>query len=393
VVPAESPLPESLEARRGSLVGVLGGGQLGMMLAQAGEAFGLRFRFLDPSPDAVAQRHGELIVGSADDLDALARFADGLDYATLEFENVEAEAVAWLAERIPMYPPASALRTAQDRLVEKTMLRDLGCAVPPFEPCASLDELRAVAGRLGTPLVVKTRRFGYDGKGQAVVRSVAELDVAHAAFAGRPLIAEAFVRFRRELSVIAARAVDGSVACFPLVENHHQGGILRRTIAPAPDIDGALSREARTIAHRVLDGLCYVGVLAVELFDLGPDVAGPRLLVNEIAPRVHNSGHWSIEGARTSQFEQHLRAVTGCALGDPSSRDATPNAVMVNLIGRAPGSPPVLDAGGGRVSWHLYGKQTRTGRKVGHATATARSPEAALELAERARGAAGPDDG
>jgi 5-(carboxyamino)imidazole ribonucleotide synthase len=344
------------------LVGVLGGGQLGQMLALAGLPLGLRFRFLDPSPDACAIAVGELQVGSYDDEAALARFAAGLDVVTYEFENVPVAAAAWLARRVPVFPPPAALEASQDRLTEKSLFRSLGVPTVPFEPVDKRADLTAALGRLGLPAVLKTRRFGYDGKGQAVIRTPADADAAWADLGGTPLILEGWAPFSRELSILAARARDGTVRCYPLVENWHAGGILRLSLAPATDGPGEpigpMQTEAETYARAILDHLGYVGVLAVELF-----VVNGKLLANEMAPRVHNSGHWTIEGAETSQFEQQIRAVVGLPLG---STAPTGFSGMVNLIGDAPPLDALLNVDGAHV--HLYGKAPRPGRKIGHVT-------------------------
>ena len=379
-----------------SVVGCLGGGQLGLMLAEAGRDMGLSFRFLDPSPEACAASAGELCLGKHDRLGDVERFGAGLDFATYEFENAGVETVSWLAERVPTAPGPEALRVSQDRLHEKRLFQELGVPTPAFVPVDTRDELLAAAEALGLPLVVKTRRFGYDGKGQAVVRTPRELDDAWEALAGRPLIAEAFVDFERELSVIAARDANGRTAAFPLCENHHAGGILRTTIAPAPNAE-TLDAEAHAAAGRIMERLGYVGVMTLELFVCaGPD--GRRtLLANEMAPRVHNSGHWTIEAARTSQFRQHLLALTGRALGDPGVRteEGLSHAVMLNLIGTAPEAAAFdalaadAHAGGLVVAPHLYGKAPKPGRKLGHVTIAGPDAERTRLLALRCAAVAG----
>ncbi len=345
-------------------VGVVGGGQLGWMLGRAGDPLGLRCRFLDPAPDAPAGRAGELVIGAYDDPGALDRFAAGLAVATYEFENVPVAAARRLAERVPVRPPPPALATAQDRVAEKTFFESVGIPVAPWRPVDRLEDLRAAVAELGCPAVLKTRRLGYDGKGQAVLRAPEDVAEAWGRLGGVPLVLEAFVRFRRELSVLAVRGRDGATACYPLVENAHVEGILRRSRAPAP---GAAARqgEAEAYARRALAALDYVGVLAIELFDTD----GP-LLANEMAPRVHNSGHWTIEGAETSQFENHLRAVAGLPLGSTAPRGAS---LMLNLIGAVPDPAAVLGIPGAH--FHLYGKAPRPGRKLGHVTLRADAPE------------------
>ena len=363
-------------------IGILGAGQLGRMLALAGYPLGLRFRLLDPASDAPAGQLAAHQAAEYADAAALAQFAAGLDVVTYEFENVPVATARALAERVPVYPPPGALEVAQDRLAEKTFFQNLGIATPPFAPVSSRAELDAALAQIGLPAVLKTRRLGYDGKGQQVLRTSADAATAWEALGGVPLILEGFVPFVRELSILAARGRDGQVACYPLVENQHRDGILRRSLAPAPGLTPALQAAAEAIARTALAALDYVGLLAIELFEIDdrrstaehgtPEVSGQSsLLVNEMAPRVHNSGHWSIEGAETSQFEQHLRAVLGWPLGSTAMHGAT---AMVNLIGGWPDPAAVLAVPGAHL--HLYGKQPRRGRKVGHITVCAASPAA-----------------
>ena len=374
---------------RQTTIGILGAGQLGRMLALAGYPLGLRFRLLDPAADAPAGQLAEHQPGGYDDAATLEQFAAGLDVVTYEFENVPVAAARALAEHVPVFPPPAALEAAQDRLTEKTFFQNLGIATPPFAPVDTRADLAAAIAQIGLPAVLKTRRLGYDGKGQQVLRAPADAEATWNALGGAPLILEGFVPFVRELSILAARGRDGQVACFPLVENHHRGGILRLSLAPAPGLTPALQAAAEGIAHAALDALGYVGLLAIELFEVdvrrpttddeGPACGGQSsLLVNEMAPRVHNSGHWSIEGAETSQFEQHLRAVLGLPLGPTAVRGA---AAMVNLIGGWPEPAAVLAVPGAHL--HLYGKAPRRARKVGHITVRADSP-AALEAPLRA---------
>jgi 5-(carboxyamino)imidazole ribonucleotide synthase len=353
------------------LVAVLGGGQLGRMLALAGIPLGLRFRFLDPAEGAPAAAVGNVVVGPLGDEDALTRVASGAVAVTYEWEGVPAEAAVFLGRSAPVRPGARSLEVSQDRLAEKTAFRRLGIATPAFaavDDRAALDRALAEVG--GAPAVLKTRRGGYDGKGQFVLRSPDDADTAWTALGGVPLILEGFVPFDRELSVIAVRATNGDVRCWPLVENHHDQGILRVSRAPAPRLDAALQARAELLASRLLDDLDHVGVLTVELFDVGGE-----LLANEIAPRVHNSGHWSIEGAVTSQFENHVRAVVGWPLG---STDAVGVSAMVNCIGLMPDADEVLAVPGAHL--HDYGKAPRRARKLGHVTVTADSVD---ELDER----------
>jgi 5-(carboxyamino)imidazole ribonucleotide synthase len=314
------------------IVGCIGGGQLGRMLALAGIPLGLSFRFLDPSPAAPAGTVGELLVGAYDDPELLDRLSEGADVVTYEFENVPVAA----ARRVAAVPGAAALEASQDRLAEKRLFRRLGIPTAPID-----DEVTEF------PALLKTRTLGYDGKGQRLVETRPGSKPGH--------VLEGLVRFERELSLLAARGRDGETRFYPLIENVHAGGILRTSRAPAADAPQALAEEYAT---RLLDELGYVGVLALELFD-----AGGELLANELAPRVHNTGHWTIEGAETSQFENHLRAVLGLPLGPTNARGA---AALVNLVGDVPALERLLRVPGAHV--HLYGKEPRPGRKLGHVT-------------------------
>jgi len=339
-------------------VTVLGGGQLGLMLGLAGIPLGVSFRFLDPSPEAPARMVGDVVVGGLDDVAAAAKAADGSEVVTYEWEGVPAATAVALATELPVRPSAGALEVSQDRLVEKTTLQGLGIATAPFRAVDDRPSLDAAIAALGLPAVLKTRRGGYDGKGQAVLRAAADADAAWAELGGVPLILEGFVDFERELSIVAVRGLDGSVACWPVVENSHELGILRVTRAPAGGADDALQSRAEQCIRPLLDELEYVGVACVELFDVGG-----ALLANEIAPRVHNSGHWTIEGAHTSQFENHVRAVLGWPLGSTAARGVS---AMVNCIGGMPERAAVLAVPDTHV--HDYGKRPRRGRKVGHVT-------------------------
>jgi 5-(carboxyamino)imidazole ribonucleotide synthase len=356
-------------------VGVLGGGQLGRMLALAGYPLGLRFRFLDPNPESpagqLAERVGERFDGPA----ALERFAPGLSVATYEFENVPVPLARALAERVPVYPPPAALESSQDRLTEKRLFQRLGLPTAPFAAVGSLADLERGLQEIGLPAVLKTRRFGYDGKGQAVIRGPGDAARAWDALGAVPLLLEGFVAFEREVSQLAVRGRDGALAFYPLVENHHEHGILSLTLAPAPDISAGLQEQATAATRRVLEALDYVGVLAIEFFQ-----QGGRLIANEMAPRVHNSGHWTIEGAQTSQFENHLRAVLGWPLGEAA---ALGPCAMVNLIGAPPEAAAVLAVTGAHL--HLYGKSPRPGRKVGHVTVRAATAEQVRERVEQVR--------
>ena len=371
-------------------IGILGGGQLGYMLALAGYPLGLHFRFFDPSPEAPVGRIASRVTADFSDESALEKFANGLELVTYELENVPAAAVRFLAERVPVYPPPAALEAAQDRLREKRLFEDLGVPTTEFAPVANRESLDAAVKKIGLPAILKTCSMGYDGKGQwllrtaeDVVRAKNELPVAtsnHAHSGDQStvqseasFILERFVKFQRELSVLAVRARTGETAIYPLVENHHRGGILRLSLAPAPRLDSAIQHAAEEAANSVFDELQYVGVLAIEFFE-----QDGRLLANEMAPRVHNSGHWTIEGALTSQFENHLRAVVGLPLG---STHGIGSSAMLNLIGELPDSAEVLSIRDAHL--HLYGKSPRAGRKLGHVTLRASSAEQlAVRLAE-----------
>jgi 5-(carboxyamino)imidazole ribonucleotide synthase len=361
-------------------IGILGGGQLGYMLALAGYPLGLHFRFFDPSPEAPVGRIASRVTAEFSDESALEKFANGLELVTYEFENVPVAAARYLAERVPVFPPPAALETAQDRLREKQLFQDLGIATTEFAPVATHEALDHAVKKIGLPAMLKTCRMGYDGKGQWLLRNAEDVTrakqempaAAPAAHAPSevPFILESFVPFSRELSVLAVRARTGETAVYPLVENHHRGGILRLSLAPAPRLDAAIQRAAEDAARRVFEALQYAGVLAIEFFE-----KDGRLLANEMAPRVHNSGHWTIEGAVTSQFENHLRAVMGLPLG---STNAIGSSGMLNLIGDVPDPSDVLSIRDAHL--HLYGKVARKGRKLGHVTLRAGSSE---QLASR----------
>jgi 5-(carboxyamino)imidazole ribonucleotide synthase len=370
-------------------IGILGGGQLGYMLALAGYPLGLHFRFLDPSPEAPVGRIATRITAPFSDRSALKKFAAGLELVTYEFENVPVETARFLAEHVPVLPPPAALEAAQDRLNEKRLFQKLGIATTEFVTVPNREALDGAVKQIGLPAILKTCRMGYDGKGQWILRAAgdvarlkSEFPAASAAAASEksrgnasaepstPFLLERLVPFARELSVLAVRGRTGETAVYPLVENHHRGGILRLSLAPAPQLDRAVQHAAEDAARRVCDELRYVGVLAIEFFE-----HEGRLLANEMAPRVHNSGHWTIEGAVTSQFENHLRAVVGLPLGSTS---AIGSSAMINLIGDVPDSAEVLAVRDAHL--HLYGKSARAGRKLGHVTLRASSPE---QLASR----------
>ncbi len=344
-------------------IGVLGSGQLGRMMALAGYPLGLRLRFFECAADSPACQVAECVHACFDDLDALASFARGVDVVTYEFENVPLSAARHAAEHAPRFaPPLRALEMAQDRYIQKRFFQEIGVATAVFCPVNSRAELTPAIEATGLPAVLKTRRWGYGGKGQVVLREQADVDRVWQAMEGLPLILEKWVPFRRELSLIAVRSVRGETRFYPLTENVHREGILRLSIAPAPASSG-LEGTARALAEKIFAALDYAGVLTLEMFE-----ADGRLFANEMATRVHNSGHWTIEGAETSQFENHLRAVAGLPLGSVAPRGCS---AMVNFIGSLPESAAVLTIPGTHL--HLYGKTPRPRRKLGHATLRAAS--------------------
>ena len=366
-------------------VGILGGGQLARMLALSGAPLGLRFRVLDTVADACAGQFAPLIVGDYRDEAALAEFAAQIDVATFDFENVPAESAQWLSRRAPVFPNPRALSIAQDRLAEKTLFRELGIPVPAFADVADRAALDAAIATIGMPCILKTRRLGYDGKGQFRIKSPADVDAAWEALGAQAatvgLILEAFVSFERELSVVAVRGRDGEFRAWPPTENWHVDGVLSMSLAPAR-VDADLAAQADAHARALAEALDYVGVFALELF-----CRDGVLLANELAPRVHNSGHWTIEGSETSQFQNHLRAVLGLPLGDTRMLG---HACMLNWIGDMPDAQPVLREPGGH--WHDYGKEPRAGRKVGHATLRADSPAELAAALARVGAALGRED-
>jgi 5-(carboxyamino)imidazole ribonucleotide synthase len=343
-------------------IGVLGGGQLGRMLALAGYPLGLRFRFLDPAAGSPVSPLAEHFVADYHDHDALVRFADGLDAITYEFENVPVASVRLLERHAPVYPPPIALEVGQDRLSEKRFFNAHGVPTAPYAPIMTGEELEAAVAAIGLPAILKTRHFGYDGKGQWLLRTEADVEHVWEAVGAiqpiPPLILEGFVPFKRELSLLSVRGRDGATAFYSLIENHHREGILRLSLSPAPGLTVELQALAESHAQRILAALDYVGVLAIEFF-----VHNGILIANEMAPRVHNSGHWTIEGATCSQFENHLRAVAGLPLGSTATIG---HSAMLNLIGVLPAKESVLAVDGAHL--HLYGKSERPGRKLGHIT-------------------------
>ena len=368
-----------MSGRRQPVLGILGGGQLARMLALAAAPLGVKALVVDSSPDACAGQVAPLVVADWADYAALEAFAAQVDVVTFDFENVPAETAHWLAARVMVSPAPQALAVAQDRLAEKTLFRECGLPTPEFMAVDTREELDQAIAAIGTPAILKTRRLGYDGKGQFRLKNIGDADAAWAALGAQAskhgLILEAFVPFERELSVIAVRGRDGDFRTWPLTRNWHTDGVLAMSLAPALDIE-QLQQRATTLARTLAERLDYVGVFALELF-----VKNGELLGNEMAPRVHNSGHWTIEGAHTSQFENHVRAVLDLPLGDTGARGMS---AMFNWIGELPAPAPVLHAVDAH--WHDYGKQARWGRKVGHATLCA--PDAG-QLAARLHALAG----
>ena len=342
-------------------IGVIGAGQLGRMLALAGYPLAQQFLFLDTSADAPGAQVAPIITGAFDDPQSLERLAAEVDLVTYEFENVPVAALQRVAATRPVWPPVEALRVSQDRLLEKQLFTQLRIPTPAFRAVDSLVELRAAVKELGLPCVLKTRRLGYDGKGQRYLRKPADIEPAWNALGSAPLILEGFVDFEREVSIVGVRSAKGEVRAYPIVANTHKEGILRVTLAPHRH--PVLQKAAEIHLKRVLRHFDYAGVLTIEFF-----VRKGKLVANEMAPRVHNSGHWTIEGAATSQFENHVRAILGLPLGDTSP---TGHSAMINFIGRMPDREAILALPG--VHWHDYGKEPRPGRKIGHCTVVASS--------------------
>lgn len=336
-------------------VGILGGGQLAQMMAQAGNELGMTFTFLCPDPQACAAPFGQHLCAPFDDQEAKRRLAEWAAVATYEFESIPAEHAASLERQIELHPSSKVLAVSRDRLREKRCFRSLGIPTAEFMPIDSLDDLNEAIAVVGLPAILKTRTLGYDGKGQSVLRRPEDLPDAWAQVGKVPCIVESMVEFTRELSIIAARGRTGELVFYPLSENHHREGILRLSLSRQGD---PLQSMAQTLIQRLMDELDYVGILALELFQVGDE-----LYANEMAPRVHNTGHWTIEGARTSQFENHLRAICGLPLG---ATDAPLQAAMVNVIGRLLDEETIREFPG--ATPHFYGKAERPGRKVGHIT-------------------------
>ena len=342
-------------------IGIIGAGQLGQMLGFAAHELDAQCRFIDPSVNPPAAQCGKVIQSGFDDPVALIALAESCDVVTYEFENVPVEALQHIEGLAPVYPPAAALRHSQDRLDEKKLFDVLEIPLPGYHAIDTREDMDLAAAQLGLPMVIKTRRFGYDGKGQFVAKTAEDMDAAWEELGGQALIAEQWVPFEYEVSCIGVRSVSGEMAIYPLSRNVHTDGILSDSRSPVDEPE--LAELASDYVHRLLDHLDYVGVLALELF-----VVGDKLLANEFAPRVHNSGHWSIEGSETSQFENHLRAITDMPLGSTAS---TGHAGMVNLIGEIRSETRALDTG----SMYDYGKIPRPGRKLGHITVVADTAE------------------
>ncbi|MEP9355941.1 5-(carboxyamino)imidazole ribonucleotide synthase [Xanthobacter sp. KR7-65] len=362
----------------GSVIGILGGGQLGRMIALAAAELGLKTHVLCPDPDSPAfQVSTQHICAAYDDFAALDRFAAGVDVVTYEFENVPLATAEFLAARVPLRPGAKALAITQDRLAEKTFVRDLGIETAPFAAVDDLPGLEAAVAEIGLPAVLKTRRFGYDGKGQVTIRPGDDLTAAWHALGRQSAILEGFVSFSREVSVVAARRADGAFSAFDVTENVHREHILHTSTVPAA-LTVEAARQARSIALAIGSALDYEGVFAVELFVTGC-ASSERVIVNEIAPRVHNSGHWTQDGAVTSQFEQHVRAIAGWPLGEVARLG---RAEMTNLIGADVHEWHALLAEPG-ARLHLYGKEeARAGRKMGHVVRVRRDVTACANLPE-----------
>ena len=353
-------------------IGVLGAGQLARMIALAGYPLGLDFIFLDPAADACANSLGEHLHGAYDDPELLAELAERADVVTYEFENVPADVAEFLTTHTQVYPPAKALAVAQDRLIEKNFFRQLGIPTAEYIAVDSLSELQHAMVNIGYPAILKSRTQGYDGKGQSVLKSEQDLVAAWQLLDGVPAIVEAFVPFTREVSIIAVRNASGQMVFYPLSENYHRGGILR--VAECK-IDDPLQQLAEKYVTDLLIELDYVGVLALELFAIDE-----QLIANEFAPRVHNSGHWTIEGAETSQFENHLRAILDWTLG---STKAIGKSAMINFIGGIPDSKELLTISNSHL--HLYNKAPRKGRKVAHVTARTSDQENLLLTVNKLR--------
>jgi 5-(carboxyamino)imidazole ribonucleotide synthase len=360
----------------GDRIGILGGGQLGRMLALAGYPLGLRFRFLDTSAEAPTGHLSELVTtNDFTDEEVLEYFSAGLRVATTEFENIPIKAALKLSEFVEFAPTPTAIEIAQDRLREKDFFAGLGAKTPRYFAINSKEDLQKALAELQGKGVLKTRTMGYDGKGQAVIKSTLDLDAAWDKLQGSSLILEEFIEFEREVSLIAVRDKNSNIKFYPLVENTHIGGILHTSLAPAPQLNVQITNYAESLLREAMDKLNYIGVLTVEFF-----LHGEELLFNEMAPRVHNSGHWTIEGAVTSQFENHLRAILNLPLGSTEPRGVS---LMLNIISSFPDPLPILRTENAHL--HLYGKTAREGRKLGHMTLVEKDIETILDKKELLR--------
>tara|TARA_E500000318_G_scaffold12972_3_gene11940 strand:- start:435 stop:1559 length:1125 start_codon:yes stop_codon:yes gene_type:complete len=358
-------------------VGIIGGGQLALMLAQSVEKLGVRCTVLDPNERCCARAVCEQIVGEYDDPDALKQLAACSDVVTYEFENVPAAAGEVIKPIKPIHPNPDALGYAQDRHLERTMFKDLDIAIPNYRAVDDVESLESALAELGTPAILKARSLGYDGKGQVLINDASTAAEAFATIGSVPAILDQFVEFERELSIVATRSIEGNIAYYPLSANVHRGGILRVSKAPARDVNEHLIEQAQHAARQILNRFDYVGTIAVEFFQIGTG-EDATLVANEIAPRVHNTGHWTIEGAETSQFENHMRAVMGMELG---SAAPVGHSAMVNIIGDEP-RPGALESMP-EAHVHMYGKSPRAGRKIGHVTLNAPSADELDALLER----------
>jgi 5-(carboxyamino)imidazole ribonucleotide synthase len=352
------------------IIGIIGGGQLARMLALAGIPMGLRFIFLDPAKDACAASLGEHLCYDYDDEYALEQLVERADIVTYEFEHIPENSLAYLEQYVPVHPNKNALKESQDRLIEKNRFQTLGVQTAPFAAVSSKEELLQAVSEIGLPAVLKTRTEGYDGKGQMVLRNDEDVELAWNKLGESSLILEGFVNFEREVSIIAARSVSGEMIFYPLTENNHVSGILHTSYNLTAD---PMQAKAEKIIEKMLDSLNYVGILTIELFQVGDN-----LIANEMAPRVHNSGHWTIEGAEFSQFENHLRAITDMPLGKTTIRGYS---AMLNFVGHLPLAESVT-----RVSnthFHSYDKKAKVGRKLGHATIRVNEQEQLAPLMEK----------
>jgi 5-(carboxyamino)imidazole ribonucleotide synthase len=358
-------------------VGIIGGGQLAQMLALSVRPMGVQCVVLDPDESCCARSCCEQIVADYDNENGLTQLAESCDVVTYEFENVPSKAAQHISALKPIHPNPDALGFAQDRHLERTMFRDLGIAIPNYRVVDDVETLRSALEDLGTPAILKARTMGYDGKGQVLINDIANAGGALQTIGNVPAILDQFVEFKRELSIIATRSQSGEIMYYPLSENVHRGGILRLSKAPARDVSPALVDQSKHAVKQILEHFDYVGTLAVEFFQVG-DGDQATLVANEIAPRVHNTGHWTIEGTQTSQFENHMRAVMGIELG---SSEPVGSSAMINIIGQEPRAGALASMPDAHV--HMYGKSPRAGRKIGHVTLNAPSETELDAMLER----------